>query len=66
VNGALDRQFPLMLFVEADQIMVGASGMQQENFIGSIADVRLYDGFSTHEQIQEIMTESTPDFSEQQ
>lgn len=66
VNGALDRQFPLMLFVEADQIMVGASGMQQENFIGSIADARLYDGFSTHEQIQEIMTESTPDFSEQQ
>lgn len=60
VNGQLDRQLPLMLFVEAEQIRIGASGEISENFTGSIAGVRLYDGFSTVQQIREIMCETDP------
>lgn len=62
VNGELDRQFPLMLFVDSDRIMIGASGMPSENFTGSIVGVRLYDGFSTKEEIMEIIDETKPNF----
>lgn len=57
VNGQLDRQFPLMLFVEAGQIRIGASGEPSENYTGSIAGVRLYDGFSSETEIKAIMNE---------
>ena len=60
VNGQLDRQFPLMLFVKTEQIKIGASGEISENFTGSITGVRLYDGFSTGQQIKEIMYETYP------
>lgn len=60
VNGQLDRQFPLMLFVEAEQIKIGASGERSENFTGSVTGVRLYDGFSTEAEIKVIMNETDP------
>lgn len=65
VNGEIDRQFPLSLFVDSDRIMIGASGMPHENFTGSIMGVRLYDGFSTREQILEIMAETYTAFNKQ-
>ncbi len=64
VNGKLDRQMPLSLFVEADEVKIGASGMPLENYTGSITGVRIYDGFSSEHQVREIMKESSP-FSEQ-
>lgn len=60
VNGKLNRQFPLMLFVDADRLLIGTSGMPSENFSGSIAGMRLYDGFSTEEEIKQIMDETSP------
>lgn len=63
VNGKLNRQFPLMLFVDADRLLIGTSGIPSENFSGSIAGMRLYDGFSTEEEIKRIMNETSPLFS---
>lgn len=60
VNGEIERQLPLMLFVEAEQIRIGSSGEPSENFSGSIATVRIYDGFSSSQQISEIMQETNP------
>ncbi|HHU95966.1 MAG: family 43 glycosylhydrolase [Bacteroidota bacterium] len=60
VNGKLDRQVPLTLFVEADEVKIGASGMPLENYTGSITGVRIYDGFSTERQVNEIMEETNP------
>lgn len=60
VNGELNRQMPLMLFVEADEVKIGASGAPWENYNGFIAGVRLYDGFSTKQQVKEIFKETNP------
>jgi hypothetical protein len=51
---------PLTLFVEADEVKIGASGMPLENYTGSITGVRIYDGFSTERQVNEIMEETNP------
>jgi hypothetical protein len=60
VDGHVDRQLPLMLFVEADQIRIGSSGEPSENFSGSITGVRIYDGCSSPQQICEMMQETNP------
>ncbi len=55
VNGKLDTQMPLMLFVEADKICIGASGMPSENFTGYIAEVQLYNYALSAGQVSEIL-----------
>ncbi|MDA3878989.1 MAG: family 43 glycosylhydrolase [Prolixibacteraceae bacterium] len=56
VNGELDTQMPLMLFVDADKIRVGASGMPSENFTGYISEARLYDYALTPDEIKKLST----------
>lgn len=60
VDGALDRELPLMLFVKSGQILIGTSGIEPENFQGSIANVRLYDEPMTAEQILDLYRETLP------
>ncbi|WP_163709324.1 family 43 glycosylhydrolase [Mangrovibacterium lignilyticum] len=60
VDGKLDREMPLMLFVEKSKILIGASGIEPENLKGSIANVRLYDQPMTATQIAELYLETKP------
>lgn len=54
VNGKLDTQMPLMLFVTSDKIRIGASGMPTENFTGYISETRLYDYALTPNEIKKL------------
>lgn len=60
VDGRLDRCFPITLFVANDEIRIGSSGEESENFTSSIANVRLYDRFLTEKEITELMNETNP------
>jgi len=43
VDGALDREMPMTLFVEPSKILIGTSGEPWEFFSGYISGVRIYD-----------------------
>jgi len=60
VDGKLDTQLPINLFVESDKIHIGASGEPSENFTGSIANLQLYDKTLTSDQVIKLMTETNP------
>lgn len=60
VDGKLDAQMPLMLYVEAEKIRIGASGDYVENFKGYIANARLYDMALTQEEVTNLYLESNP------
>ncbi|MGF7141008.1 family 43 glycosylhydrolase [Roseimarinus sediminis] len=56
VDGQLNTQMPLMLFVEAGKIRIGASGMPTENFEGYIGKVKIYDGALSEDKIVNLFT----------
>ncbi|MBP7509273.1 MAG: family 43 glycosylhydrolase, partial [Prolixibacteraceae bacterium] len=58
VDGVLDTQLPVNLFVENDEILIGASGEPSENFSGYISNLRLYDKAMNLEEILRIMKET--------
>ena len=60
VDGQLDREMPLMLFVKNSKIRIGASGIEPENFNGFIANVRLYDRAMTAIQVNRLFEETRP------
>lgn len=43
IDGVLDTQTPISLFVEKGDILIGASGEPSENFSGYISTIQLYD-----------------------
>ena len=43
-----------------DQILIGTSGIEPENFKGAIANVRLYDEPMTADQISELYAKTQP------
>ena len=43
VDGKLDTQSPISLYVEKGDILIGASGEASENFSGYIAKIQLFD-----------------------
>lgn len=57
VDGRLDNQMPINLFVKADKIRIGASGLLSENYIGYLSDVRLYNKCLTEAEIETILTQ---------
>jgi hypothetical protein len=60
VDGILDDQLPLMLFVKEDHILIGTSGENAENFTGALTNVRLYDRFFSPKEILTLMNETNP------
>ncbi|MBN2611575.1 MAG: family 43 glycosylhydrolase [Bacteroidales bacterium] len=60
VNGQLNTQLPLTLFVSRSAIMVGASGAPDENFSGYIASARLYDFALSPVEVTRLMNETRP------
>ncbi|MFT3738519.1 MAG: family 43 glycosylhydrolase [Breznakibacter sp.] len=61
VNGKLNTQQPITLFVEKGDILIGASGEPSENFSGYMAGVRLYDKAMDREEVMELMRATAPE-----
>lgn len=55
VDGKLNTQTPISLYVEKGDILIGASGEPTENFSGYIAAARLYDKAMTGQEIIQLM-----------
>jgi hypothetical protein len=60
VDGKLDRQIPINLFVKNDKILIGTTGEKRENFTGYIARIQLYDKYLKEEEINTLMVETKP------
>lgn len=61
VDGELNTQLPINLFVSNGSILVGASGQTGENFSGYIARAQLFDSVFTQEGILELMNATRPE-----
>ncbi|GET25596.1 family 43 glycosylhydrolase [Prolixibacter sp. NT017] len=60
VDGKLNNQQPISLFVRSSKILIGASGDPVENFTGAMTNIRLYDQYFTPKEIGALMEESRP------
>jgi len=60
VDGVLNSQQPLSLFVENSTILIGASGEPSENYTGYIAKAQLFDKSMTREEVINLMKETMP------
>ena len=60
VDGKLNAQTPVSLYVEKGDILIGASGEPTENFSGYIASARLYDKAMTQPEVVALMKSSQP------
>lgn len=60
VDGKLNTQLPLSLYVESSDVYLGSSGADWENFSGSIASARLYDKPMTSDEIVKLMQTTKP------
>ncbi|MCW3805383.1 family 43 glycosylhydrolase [Plebeiibacterium marinum] len=59
VNGELDNEMPLNLFVEADKVKIGSSGFDPENFKGFIREARLYNKAMNKSEIENLYKEGS-------
>jgi len=60
VDGKLNAQQPLSLFVETSDILIGASGEPTENFTGYIARAQLFDKTLTSDEVVGLMNDTKP------
>jgi len=60
VDGKLNTQTPISLYVEKGDILIGASGEPSENFSGYVASARLYDKAMTQEEVTRLMKSTKP------
>jgi len=60
VDGEINTQLPINLFVTNGSILIGASGQSGENFSGFIARAQLYDSVFTDKGIVELMNQTRP------
>lgn len=60
VNGELNTQMPMSLFVSVSDILIGASGEPSENLTGNIARAQLYDKALTMDEVVKLMMETNP------
>jgi xylan 1,4-beta-xylosidase len=60
VDGKLNTQLPISLYVERGDVFIGSSGADWENFSGSIASARLYDKALSTEEVNKLMTTTKP------
>ena len=61
VDGQLNSQQPITLYVEPDSILIGTSGESTENFTGYIARAQLFDKPMTSKKITELMETTKPE-----
>ncbi len=55
VDGVMDNEFPLNLFVKANKIRIGSSGFEQENFTGYLSDVKLYNKALSADEVKGLL-----------
>ncbi len=60
VDGKLNTQLPISLYVERGDVLIGSSGADWENFSGSMASARLYDKAMTQEDVVKLMEKTNP------
>lgn len=60
VDGKLNTQLPLSLYVESSDVIIGSSGADWENFSGSVASARLYDRPMTSDEVVRLMNTTNP------
>jgi beta-xylosidase len=60
VDGKLNNQLPISLFVESGDILIGASGEPSENYTGYIANAQLFDKAMTQEEVITLMNATKP------
>lgn len=60
VDGELNNEQPIYLFVSAADILIGASGEPAENFTGFVARAQLFDKALSSTEIRELMLQTTP------
>lgn len=60
VDGKLNTQTPISLFVEKGNILIGASGEPSENYTGYIANAQLYDKAMTPDEVVNLMNATAP------
>jgi len=60
VDGKLNSQQPLSLFVKASDILIGASGEPSENLTGYIARAQVFDKGFNSEEIRQLMLRTKP------
>jgi len=60
VDGKLNTQQPISLFVEKSDILIGASGEPAENFTGYIARAQLFDKALTADEVVRLMNDTKP------
>jgi hypothetical protein len=60
VNGQLNTQQPISLFVQKSDILIGASGEPSENFTGYIARAQLFDKAMTPDEVVRLMNDTRP------
>lgn len=60
VDGVLNTQLPLSLYVEQGNILVGSTGADWENFSGSIASAQLYDKPMSQAEVVKLMNSTNP------
>lgn len=60
VDGELNNQQPISLFVAASDIRIGASGEPAENLTGYIARAQLFDKALTADEVRALMIQTKP------
>ena len=60
VDGKLNTQLPISLYVESGDVLIGSSGADWENFSGYIASARLYDKAMSLAEVVKLMTTTNP------
>lgn len=60
VDGVLNTQTPMNLYVNNSTIMIGASGERSENYTGYMANAQLYDKALSREEIESLMKATNP------
>ena len=61
VDGILNNQAQMMLFVKSDNILIGTSGISEENYSGYIANFRLYNKPLNQNEVTNLMEATMPD-----
>ncbi|WP_461631430.1 family 43 glycosylhydrolase [Labilibaculum euxinus] len=61
VDGVLNTQQPINLFVKNSDILIGASGLYAENYTGYILNSQLFNRALTKQEIIELMKITSPD-----
>ena len=60
VDGMPVMEQPISLFVESGRVIIGGSGLPEENFTGSVTGYRLFDKPLEQTEVEELMIDTRP------